>query len=245
VKRLDPKQAETELAKACIQAHIDLPENVDLGRKEDNSHSASWDVVVDQRLKEQLSRTGLEVWSEESVSTMQDKSTGFLLDPIDGTHMLNSNKPLWATQGVYLEEGEAVSAAVYAPKTGLLISSDGKTVNKKQEEDKPDISSFVVSDLLLSRSSYLRKRARLENIDEKGWKRYMALEDKLSVYRSEHRPSWMGALVTEGLYKAVLIAGYSWDVLPAMVVGQANGMQVSMWRLTENKQNPILALYLQ
>lgn len=123
------------------------------------------DMAVDARLRERLTHARPDYgWlSEETVDDLErlDRTTLFVVDPIDGTVAFIKHLPWWTVALSVVENGAPVAAVLYAPELGELYEAEagaGARLNgepiRPSGRDSLDGASVLVGQSLLQQPGW-------------------------------------------------------------------------------------------
>lgn len=161
------------------------------------------------------------ILGEELGGTLDERATGWALDPIDGTSNFLLGLPLWGISAGYLEEGKPVLGAIALPELGLLVSAapgSGLRINREQRRGPSLLSS-------------VRLMALGENDFEPG----TDTDARAQVFRAEGYAVVRYRCAVFSLASAALgrLGGYIergcglWDIAAADIICREAGMMVS------------------
>ncbi|NOD86172.1 3'(2'),5'-bisphosphate nucleotidase CysQ [Ruegeria sp. HKCCD6119] len=178
------------------------------------------DLAVNTMLEERLcsARPGYGWLSEESEDSTDrlDRSSTFIIDPIDGTRSFAEGARTWAHSIAVADNGVVTAAVIYLPMRDLLYTAaqgQGASLNGKTITTS-DTAELLQSEILAAKP----------NLDARHWRDAQAPE-----FERAYRPSlaYRMALVAQGRFDGMLTLrpSWEWDIAAGdLIIREAGGV---------------------
>lgn len=126
-------------------------EQPEIERKSDFSVVTAADRAIETRLQQEFDHPeeGYFLIGEETIHLYDDdyfaealRRTCWVVDPIDGTAPYANKLPTWGVSIGYMEAGRLTQGALFLPRTGDLLITEGETVLHERAHRDPKSWSF-------------------------------------------------------------------------------------------------------
>ncbi len=142
-------------------------DNVEVSKKSSRDLVTDADVAIEQFLKEALAKEYPQYgfWGEES-GQVDDQSSRWIVDPIDGTHSFSKGQYFWSISIALEIEQVLVAGSVYAPALNdLYIAAKGKGANKNGKAISVSQETSLPDSMIATGFACLRSFLEENNLD--------------------------------------------------------------------------------
>ncbi len=138
----------SEAAALAVQWSSNRSELI-LDEKSAGQFASNADVEIEGQLRKALSKTfgDTNIIGEEMGGELDPSSTGWAIDPIDGTSNFLLGLPIWGISVGYINKGRSVLGAIALPELGLVLSASeghGLRVNGQPVQTATRVTSVKV-----------------------------------------------------------------------------------------------------
>lgn len=212
------------LSRAATQAleWTDKRPQLTIDEKSAGQFASNADIEIERQIRQDLlsSFGDANIIGEEIGGQLASDTTGWAIDPIDGTSNFLLGLPIWGISIGYLDQGRSVLGAIALPELNLILSAvegHGLRINKRPAQGAQRVASIKV--MALGENDYesgLQTDLRAETLRQAG---YAVVRYRCAVF----------SLASAALGR---LSGYIengcglWDIAAAEVICREAGMKV-------------------